>query len=176
LALIGAAAHRRRYDQEEGLRMKEIIPMLSMIIAILAVFVGPFISWKIAKRQIASSLRAANKQIVAPMRQAWINNLRDLIAEISSSALHYYQAGFEDREDIEYKRLTELEGRISLMLNFKEDDHKKLHDLIRRMLNGLDRGKQGDQDFAGAHPQVLALSRDVLKREWNRVKEEISES
>ena len=156
--------------------MKEIIPILSLITAILAVVVGPFISWKIAKRQIASSLKAANKQIVAPMRQAWINNLRDMIAEISSSALHYYQTGFEDREDSEYKRLTELEGRISLMLNFMEDDHKKLHDLIRRMLSALDRGKQGDQDFVVAHPRVLALSRDILKREWNRVKEEIPKS
>jgi uncharacterized Tic20 family protein len=64
--------------------MKEIIPILSLITAILAVFVGPLISWRITKRQIASSLKAANKQIVAPMRQAWINSLRDMIAEISS--------------------------------------------------------------------------------------------
>jgi hypothetical protein len=68
--------------------MKEIIPILSLITAILAVFVGPLISLRITKRQIASSLNAANKQIVAPMRQAWINSLRDMIAEISSSALH----------------------------------------------------------------------------------------
>lgn len=153
--------------------MKEIIPILSLITAILAVFVGPLISWRITKRQIASSLKAANKQIVAPMRQAWINSLRDMIAEISSSALHYYRAGFEDREDAEYKRLTELEERISLMLNFMEDDHKKLHDLIRKMLNALSRGKEGDGEFITTHPEVLALSRDILKREWNRVKEEI---
>ena len=153
--------------------MKEIIPILSLITAILAVFVGPVISWRITKHQIASSLKTANKQIVAPMRQAWINSLKDMIAEISSRALHYYQTGFEDREDMEYKRLTELEGRISLMLNFMEDDHKKLHDLIRKMLNALDRGKEGDADFVAIHPEVLALSRDILKREWNRVKEEI---
>lgn len=47
--------------------MKEIIPILSLITAILAVFVGPLISWRITKRQIASSLKAANKQIVASM-------------------------------------------------------------------------------------------------------------
>jgi uncharacterized protein YneF (UPF0154 family) len=153
--------------------MKELIPILSLIVAILAVFLGPFISWKIAKRQVSSSLKIANKQIVAPMRQAWINSLRDLIAEISSSALHYYQTGYEDRKDEEYKRMTELEGKISLTLNFREDDHKKLHDLIRKMIASLERGKEGDNIFIETHPQVMALSRDILKREWNRVKEDI---
>ena len=153
--------------------MKELIPILSLVVAILAVLVGPIISWKIAKRHVASSLKIANKQIVAPMRQAWINSLRDLIAEISSSGLHYYQAGYEDRKDEEYKRMTELEGKISLMLNFKEDDHKKLHDLIRKMLASLERGKEGDNIFISTHPEVLALSRDILKREWNRVKVDI---
>lgn len=153
--------------------MQEMIPILSLIVAILAVLFGPIISWKIAKRQVSFSLKIANKQIVAPMRQAWINSLRDLIAEISSSALHYFQTGYEDRRDEEYKRLTELEGKISLMLNFKEDDHKKLHDLIREMLGALSRGKEGDNAFIGVHPTVMALARDILKREWNRVKEEI---
>jgi hypothetical protein len=153
--------------------MQNAIPILSLIVAILAVFVGPLISWQITKRQIASSLKAANKQIVAPMRQAWINGLRDLIAEISSSALHYYQTGYEDRKDEEYKRITELEGKISLMLNFKEDDHKKLHDLIRQMLTSLKKGKEGEEIFTAAHPKVPALSRSILKREWDRVKEDI---
>jgi uncharacterized protein YneF (UPF0154 family) len=154
--------------------MTEYIPILSLFVAILAVIVGPFISWKIAKRQVTSSLKVANKQIVAPMRQAWINNLRDQISEISSSALHYYQTGYEDREDQEYKRLTELEGKISLMLNFKEEDHRSLHDLIRGMLNALDKGKEGENAFVAIHPQVMTLTRDILKREWNRVKEEIA--
>ncbi len=118
-------------------------------------------------------MQTANKQIVAPMRQKWINSLRDLIAEISSSALHYFTAGYEDRQDDEYKRMTELEGKISLMLNFEEDDHKRLHDLIRRMLEALDTGREGDDVFIKTHPEVLALSRTILKREWNRVKEEI---
>jgi hypothetical protein len=153
--------------------MQDLIPILSLVIAILAVFVGPIISWKIAKCHVTSSLRAANKQIVAPMRQAWINSLRDLIAEISSSALHYYQTGYEDRGDEEYKRLTDLEGKISLMLNFKEDDHKKLHDLIRRMLDSIAKGNEGDKIFSDLHQKTLALSRTILKREWDRVKEDI---
>jgi hypothetical protein len=52
------------------------IPTLSLIVAALAVCFGPWISLRIAKRRMASSAEVANKQITAPMRQAWINNLR----------------------------------------------------------------------------------------------------
>ena len=47
-----------------------------LIIAILAVFIGPLISWHIAKRQIESPANVANRQIPAPMRQEWINGLK----------------------------------------------------------------------------------------------------
>jgi hypothetical protein len=156
--------------------MIEIIPVLSLVIALLAVIFGPLISLRIARRQVVSSLIVANKQIVAPMRQVWINNLRDQISEISSSALHYHLTGYEDREDNEYKRLAELEGKISLMLNFKEEDHKRLHDSIREMLSALYKGKEDDHAFVAVHPKVMVLARDILKREWDRVKEEIKET
>ena len=153
--------------------MDKAIPILSLVVASLAVFVGPMNAFRLAKRQIRSSLETANKQITAPMRQAWINSLRDLLAELASNALHYYVAGFEDRKDEEYQRLTLLEHKVQLMLNPKEEDHKKLEQLVRKMMAALGRGKEGDKDFVAFHPEVMRLSREVLKREWNRVKEPI---
>ncbi|HEV2265463.1 MAG TPA: hypothetical protein VGR79_13150 [Stellaceae bacterium] len=146
------------------------IPVLSLAVALLAVFVGPLISWYIAKRQIESSLAVANKQIVAPMRQAWINNLRDILAELTSSALHYYVAGFEDRTDAEYRTLTLLEHKIQLMLNPQEKDHKQLEALIKKMILAIGAGRDGDRPFNECHPAVIDLSRKILKREWDRVK------
>ena len=153
--------------------MDNLIPVLSLLVAALAVFVGPFISLRIARRQVISSLEVANKQIVAPMRQAWINSLRDVLSELTSSALHYLVAGYEDRTDEEYQRLTLLEHKVQLMLNFKEEDHRKLEQLIRTMISSLDTGKEAEKDFQEAYPEVLKLSREVLKREWDRVKEPI---
>ena len=127
--------------------MNEVIPILSLAVAALAVFVGPIISYHVAKRQIASALATSQKQIIAPMRQAWINNLRDVLAELASLALHYYSAGFEEREDSEYQHLSLLEHRIQLMLNPMEDDHNELERLIRKMITSLERGKEGDEDF-----------------------------
>lgn len=110
------------------------------------------------------------------MRQAWINNLRDLLSEIASSALHYHVAGFEDRTDQEYQHLTLLEYKIKLMLNPRENDHQQLESLIARMTGML--SQQGssklDADFEACHEAVIALSREVLKREWDRIKTEFN--
>jgi hypothetical protein len=164
--------------------MDRFIPILSLLIAAIAVFVGPAISVYIAKRQIRASseianeqirmtLKASSKQITAPMRQAWINCLRNLLAEISSSALHYYVAGFEERTDREYQRLTLIQSKIQLMLNPKEDDHKRLEALISQMISALEYKTGPRNEFQEIHPQVIALSRAILKREWDVVKDPI---
>lgn len=153
--------------------MDNTIAILSLLVAALAVFVGPFVSWFVAKRQLASSLEEANKQITAPMRQAWINTLRDLLAELTSSALHYHLAGFEDRRDDEYQRLTLLEHKITMMLNSQEEDHKRLEELIREMVSTLE-SQEGKTDFAKLHRSVMDHARfssgngTVLKTESNR--------
>lgn len=153
--------------------MKDEIPILSLIIALLAVFVGPLLSWLAARQQAAILLAVANKQITAPMRQAWINTLRDLTAELSSRALHYFQTGFEDRSDAEYQELTLLEQRIALMLNSEEADHLEFKQSIRGMIAWLERGKQPLGAFAEKHDETCVLAKRILKREWNRIKDPI---
>ncbi len=156
--------------------MENVIPVLSLIVAALAVFVGPLISVRVAKHQVRSSLAVASRQITDPMRQAWINTLRDLLSELCSSAHHYFVTGIEDRQDEEYRRLTYLETKIQLMLNAKEDDHIQLQETMRELIASLESGKDGESAFAAAESKIIDLSRQVLKREWNRVKEPITEA
>ena len=153
------------------------LSILSLIVAALAVAVAPLVSWLTTKRQINTSfalardqmhtsLETANKQITAPMRQAWINKLRELLAELISSAEHYYVVGF-DRTDKECQRLTLLQAHIRLMLNSNEEDHQRLEKLMRRMVTELEKAKT--DEFPGLLMEVIALSRKILKREWDRV-------
>ena len=53
---------------------------ISAITALVAVIIGPIISWYIAKRQIIAST-------VTISRQQWINTLRDAIADFSERRL-----------------------------------------------------------------------------------------
>ena len=66
------------------------------------------------------------------------------------------------------------------MLNPNEEDHQKLEWMIRTMMEGLTTlqggDEQGRQKFIAAHPEVVKLSRAVLKRDWNRVKDKIEVS
>lgn len=160
------------------------IPVLSLVVAALAVVFSPLVSWLIARRQfknsleltqrqINSSLAVANKQIIAPMRQKWINDLRDLIAELASDSLHYFRAGQDFEGYKNFQRLTFLESKIQLMLNPNEEDHQKLEWMIGEMLKALQRGEKGRDDFIATHPEVMKFSRQVFKREWNRVKDNI---
>jgi hypothetical protein len=162
--------------------MDKMIPVRSLVVAALAVFVGPFVSWFVTKRQLTSSgvladrqlhasLSVGNKQIIAPMRQAWINTLRDLLAELTSSALHYHVAGFEERTDEEYRRLTLLEQKVAMMLNPIEDDHKQLEQLIRKLISALERGREAQEGFPDLHQAVvtcrarfLSVNGTLLKR------------
>jgi hypothetical protein len=151
----------------------QAIPILSLIVAALAVFFGPFITLFIGRKQIELSRRIANKQIVAPMRQAWINDFRYKLAELSGSALHYLNAGFDERKDEEYKRLIQLEEEIALLINPGESDHQELVISIRRMILALQSGIDKVDDFIEAYQATRSLGQKIFKTEWNRVKDEI---
>jgi hypothetical protein len=151
----------------------QTIPILSLVVAALAVFFGPFITLYIGRKQNELSRRIASKQIVAPMRQAWINDLRDKLAELSSSALHYLNAGFENRKDKEYKRLTLLEEEITLLINPSETDHLELVKAIRKMILALESGIDEVDNFIKARETTRSLGQRIFKSEWNRVKDDI---
>lgn len=156
------------------------LPVLSLLVALLAVFFGPAISWLVTRNQIRSSLRAANKQILAPMRQQWIENLRDLIAELTSEAHYLYiAAADEDTEEGSAKnerasrRMLFLEQKVCLMLNPNEADHQDLIRKIRALVGAAETYDPKGPEFGALHEAVTDLSRRVFKREWDRVKQEL---
>ncbi len=150
------------------------LSILSLIVAGLAVVVGPFISWNIAKKQINSSSFLAKKQIISPIRQAWINELRTIISKLTSKAAYYKVAGYEERQDQEYYLIIELEHQLRLYLNPKEKDHSELLNKVSIMTDEIG-GTTMEKDvvFWKAHEEVLKLSGRILKREWERVKSDI---
>jgi hypothetical protein len=144
-------------------------------VAALAVFVGPFVTLKIGRQQTELSRRIASKQIVAPMRQAWINAFRDKLAELTGSAFHYVNTRLTDTwnlKDEEQRRLTQLEHEIELFINPTEADHKELIATIRQMLRALEKGDRPDQ-FNSAREKATMLGQKIFKTEWDRIKNDI---
>ena len=60
-----------------------MISIIAAFTALVAVIVGPIVSFKIAKRQISAST-------VTISRQHWINDLRDAIADFNAKASMIY--------------------------------------------------------------------------------------
>ena len=152
--------------------MNTWILVMPSIVAFLAVL----ISWRsltIANRQMRAAVKTADKQITAPMRLAWINKLRELLAELTSVSTHYRVAGTDGRTGKDIAAWILLLDHIRLMLNPKEDDHQRLEKLLHEMVGNLADEKANKGEFSEIREKVLDLSRTVLKREWNRVKEPI---
>ncbi|WP_316635977.1 hypothetical protein [uncultured Flavobacterium sp.] len=152
----------------------ELISILSLIIAGLAVFFGPLVSIAITKRTLKLNSAIASKNLISPIRQQWINELRNTITELTAKSHHYCLVGTEDRKDKEYYRIIELEMKIRLLINPKEEDHKTLTLLISEMLNNLYKiGSDTELMFWEKHAAVIEISQVILKREWERVKSDI---
>jgi hypothetical protein len=151
----------------------QVIPILSLIVAVLAVFVGPFVTLRIGRKQVELSRRIASKQIVAPMRQAWINSLREKLAELTAGADHCLNSKLGELRDEEQKRLTQLEHEIELSINPTEGDHGQLVEAVRQILIVL---KGADDDIPKFNPaleKARMLGQKIFKDEWNRIKDDI---
>ena len=151
------------------------LPILSLAIAAIAVFVGPLISLRINKAQMEANIRLAHKGVVSPIRQAWINELRQILAELTGQCSYYWAAGYEERTDQEYQNITLLIARLKLYINPKEEDHNQLLDYVFQMESELARGDEGGthSKFWYAHTATVTQAQLILKKEWERVKHEI---
>ncbi|SRR6266446_1303187 len=156
----------------------QIIPILSLVIALLAVFIGPLITLKIGSRQTELSRRIASKQIVAPMRQAWINTFREKLSEFTSAAFHYWNVrqvtvGMVELKDEEQRRLAQLEHEIELLINPTEPDHKELVETIKQIPWRLERGTDESGELNLLMDKATTLGQKIFKTEWDRIKNDI---
>lgn len=57
------------------------------------------------------------------------------------------------------------------MINAKEELHQKFVSHIKSMVSSLSKGKDGDAGISAAYETVMTTGKEVLKQEWNVVKE-----
>lgn len=148
--------------------MVEVLAILSAATALIAVVMGPLVSLWAARRQSRVTVLSAN-------RQAWINTLRDLIAECMAISGFIHIADWSDRKQSEFdekmERFALLVAKIRLMLNPNEQDHKRLSEMLGQLMNSM-RSLNEKDPVKGAQlmKDFLPLSQTILKREWERVK------
>jgi hypothetical protein len=152
--------------------MSEGVAIISALTALFAVLISPLVSLRNTDKQAKVSVLSAN-------RQKWIDSLRDLLAEFSTAVrvVGFEKTAPEKKERIE--RLMFLEYKIKLMINPKEDDHRRLVDVVvqaRKLCSSVYGGATSPvedstaEDINVALRSITEIGQTILKREWDRVK------
>jgi hypothetical protein len=119
-----------------------------------------------ANAALANS-KNTGRQKVADFRQQWIHRVIDTICDHHAIVSAIPVGETPNAED--KRRLAGLRTKLSILLNPDEPDTVALLDEIEN----VDNSKTG-QEFAQAETQMVAISRRLLKREWVRIKGELS--
>ena len=154
--------------------------------ALVAVVVGPVVSLHIAKRQFLVSLDIAKRQFNASVlsvnRQEWINTLRDQISELVADTILLRQEVEQYQQEpgrlfARAGRVLRCSFKIKLLINPKEADHVNLVESIDRLMILVVKSakkvedKNIDSQFRVIRDEIVSKSQEILKREWERVKE-----
>jgi len=99
------------------------IAIISAITALCAVLLGPLVSIRTANIKARVAVRSNN-------RQAWINTLRDTLAEFSSTSRVLGLTNKYEHAIDKTHRLSFPEEKTRLLLNLNEGDHKSLFESI----------------------------------------------
>lgn len=144
----------------------DVVSILSMLVALAALFVGPIVTLKVAKRQI-----------VSPIRQKWIDELRELMSEFLSEcqkAIIFNEGkgslNIENTDEELFRKLLYFEQKLRLMLNPNEDDHTKLTEIVKEIAEETHHGVGDFIKFGEKVDRATRLSQQILKKEWERVK------
>ena len=160
------------------------IPVLSLIVSIIAICAGYKRALKVAQIQIDSAVRLNVRQIISPMRQVWIDSLRQKTSEFLNLSDRLYNFLHENNNVREFYKTHEWEFvppdadrkidllyyDIVLMLNDKEEDHSKFIELLHNCRKNVFNKNLSRPEFYETHHEILRLCKSILKREWKRVK------
>ena len=154
------------------------LPVLSLLITLAAVIVGPAVAYLVGRRQARVQLAIAYRNVISPMRQKWINDLRERLAEFISVAAWFYRLWYrvgetssKAEENEKTLQLVLLRNQIELMLNPNEADHERLRKLLEDVRRASMESARTDE-FPAAVQAANDCCKKILKDEWERVKSE----
>lgn len=143
-------------------------PVATLIASALAAFVALI------------TIVVTKEQKVSEFRQAWINSLRDDVAEaISAASTMSIVMQLKNRPDLvfaEWARFGAALARVELRLNLKEASHQALAEHIHEaelLVQRIEscRSDYNQDEWLALQAKVVLTSQELLKIEWNRVRE-----
>lgn len=132
---------------------------------------GIIVSFIVGSLGLIIGVRNSKKTIfinsVTAMRAKWIDTVRESISEFCGLAC---QLKYSADDPKKMERIQELRFLIRLKLNPKDKFDKNLVTILDEIVNRLD--KQYYENIEVKIDELIVLSQDMLKLEWEGVKEE----
>lgn len=171
---------------------KDIVTMLTAIIGAICLVIGGtigfFTKYFYENKKINESKKALRQQMItnniAPMRQAWINDVRGKISEIIT--LHGYTNGllsndndielFESKKEqnnaifLNLKRIILLTNQLKLLLPKNEIEYSELIEMIDAIANSVFNHELSAESIAKINNDIIEKTRTLLKKEWEVTK------
>jgi len=136
-------------------------------ISAIGLILGNILTSRASDRAAQSAREAMEHQTklnakakIAEFRQAWINNLRDAMAKVMRQG-----SGAPAQSDV-----IEAMAKIQLLMNKKDGRYPQLTKCLKEYAIAM---KSGDQRYDSS--ELLELCQDILKNEWEVLKEELLE-
>jgi hypothetical protein len=131
--------------------------------AVIGAIFALLVSWLTQRSR--SKQRALEKEIkLSEYRQLWINQLRDTIADFG--AITSVEGNWEKNKE----KVIGLVFKIEMMMNPDDPDYKNLRAALKYRADSQVKSGMPDYD------NLLKVSQDILKREWDRLKSDLENS
>ena len=143
--------------------------ILVLAVPLLSGFVGwltAFYATRRVRRSEKERIQFERLMKVSEFRQSWINSLRDCMAEFQSYGVT------PEMNPASNRQFYALGTKIELLMNPSDDDYKLLHESL---YNFLDSSKGDICEKYKNNAQYIAVCQRILKREWERLKEELND-
>ena len=144
----------------------EVISLISVGATLCAVIIGPCVTLKVAKRQI-----------ISPIRQKWIDELRELMSQFLSESRKVIVLSegcgllnADKTDESAFQKLLYIQQKLGLMLNPNEEDHSELVNLVHEITEDVQHGGGNLIDFGNRLGKATTLCQKILKYEWQRIK------
>ena len=147
--------------------------MDSAIIGLIGGLIGSLITLVIGLLTTRFSYNNLFADTISKSRNNWINTWRDELSNFLAIAdmLRHENTTKKACNEYEYIELLKeyhiAKNKIIMRLNLNEKRHQEVYLLINKIAYEK---SLGDDDYKVAKEALMAVSRDLLKEEWERVK------
>ncbi|MEX6385318.1 hypothetical protein AB6F61_20850 [Providencia hangzhouensis] len=171
---------------------KDIVTIVTALIGAACLVIGGaigfFTKYFYENKKINESKKALRQQMItnniAPMRQAWINDVRKSSADIIAD-FHFILYTHLAYENKSYEKLKSISDETALKLQYKisylqlllpstnrDEKSKKIDNLIDDLmdLTYLKKGKLNKKDVDDKLEEIAICTQELLKKEWEVTK------